>query len=74
MPFVEQTDARKHRVAELEDRLCEVLLPYPIETTPVMPPHERDFTNLVNYLSRLVMAEDLITFVLEPEVDATNRG
>ena len=39
-----------------------------------MSPHERDFTNLVNELGRLVMAEELFTFVLEPEVEATNNG
>jgi transposase len=64
---------RKHRVVELEGRLCELLLPHPIETTPEMPPHERDFTNLVNELGRLVMAEELFTFVLEPAVEATNN-
>ena len=64
---------RKHRVAELEGRLCELLLPYPLETTAAMLPHERDFTNLVNELSRLVMAEELFTFVLEPTVEATNN-
>jgi transposase len=67
-------EGRKHRVAELEGRLCEVLLPHPLETTPEMPPHEHDFTNLVNELSRLVMAEELFTFVLVPEVEATNNG
>lgn len=67
-------EGRKHRVVELEGRLCEVLLPHPLETTPEMPPHERDFTNLVNELGRLVMAEELFTFVLEPEVEATNNG
>lgn len=67
-------EGRKHRVAELEGRLCEVLLPHPLETTPEMPPHEHDFTNLVNELGRLVMAEELFTFVLVPEVEATNNG
>jgi hypothetical protein len=67
-------EGRKHRIAELEGRLCEVLLPHPLETTPEMPPHECDFTNLVNELGRLVMAEELFTFVLEPEVKATNNG
>ena len=38
-----------------------------------MSPHEHDFTNLVNELGRLVMAEELFTFVLEPAVDATNN-
>jgi uncharacterized coiled-coil protein SlyX len=64
---------RKHRVAELEGQLCELLLPHPLETTAEMPPHERDFTNLVNELGRLVMAEELFTFVLEPAVEATNN-
>jgi transposase len=64
---------RKHRVAELEGRLCELLLPHPLETSPEMPRHEHDFTNLVNELGRLVMAEELFTFVLEPAVEATNN-
>jgi hypothetical protein len=64
---------RKHRVAELEGRLCGLLLPHPRETTPQMPRHEQDFTNLVNELGRLVMAEELFTFVLEPAVEATNN-
>lgn len=66
-------EGRKKRVADLEGRLCELLLRYPKETTPTMSPHERDFTNLVNELGRLVMAEELFTFVLEPELDATNN-
>jgi transposase len=66
-------EGRKTRVAELEGRLCELLLPYPQETTPEMPPHEHDFTNLVNELGRLLMAEELFTFVLAPEVEATNN-
>jgi transposase len=38
-----------------------------------MSPHERDFTNLANELVRLVLAEELFTFVLEAEVEATNN-
>jgi transposase len=64
---------RKHRVAELEGRLCELLQPHPLETTAEMPPHEKDFTNLVNELGRLMRAEELFTFVLEPAVEATNN-
>ena len=64
---------RQQRVAELEGRLCVLLLPHPGEATPEMPPHERDFTNLVNELGRLMMAEELFTFVLEPAVEATNN-
>jgi transposase len=65
---------RKQRVAELEGRLCELLQPHTRETTPEMPPHECDFTNLVNELGRLVMAEELFTFVLDPEVEPTNNS
>jgi hypothetical protein len=64
---------RQARVAELEDRLYALLLPQPTETTPEMSPHEKDFTNLVNELGRLAMAEELFTFVLEPAVEATNN-
>jgi transposase len=64
---------RKQRVAELEGRLCELLQPHPCEPTPAMAPHERDFTNLVNELGRLMLAEELFTFVLEPAVEATNN-
>jgi transposase len=64
---------RQQRVADLEGRLCELLQPHMRATTPEMPPHERDFTKLVEELGRLVMAQELFTFVLEPEVEATNN-
>lgn len=64
---------RKLRVAELEGRLCALCRPYGHETTPDMKAHERDFTNLVNELMRLQMAEELFTFVLIAEVEATNN-
>jgi len=64
---------RKQRIADLEDRLCKLCRPYWRDTTSDMKPHERDFTNLVNELVRLLMAEELFTFVLEPEVEATNN-
>ncbi len=65
---------RKQRVAELEGRLCELCQPYDRPTTPDMQPHERDFTNLVEELIRLVLAEELFTFVLEPDVEPTNNS
>ena len=40
---------------------------------PDLKPHERDFSNLVNELIRLLLAEELFTFVLEPEVEPTNN-
>jgi hypothetical protein len=36
--------------------------------------HQCDFTNLTIEIGRLVMAEELFTFVLEPGVKATNNG
>jgi transposase len=64
---------RRQRVAELEGRLCALCQPYAKETTAAMKPHERDFTNLVNELTRLVMDEELFTFVLVEGVDPTNN-
>jgi hypothetical protein len=68
-------EGRKRRVAELEGRLCKLWQPYwPAETTPDMKPHERAFANFIEEVMRLCMAEELFTFVLEPElVDPTNN-
>lgn len=66
-------EGRKSRVAELEGRLATLCRPYLRETTVEMKPPERDFTNLVNELSRLLMSEELFTFVLVEGVDPTNN-
>jgi transposase len=66
-------EGRKKRVAELEGRLCELLLPHPFEATADMTAPESDFANLVNELGRLVEAEELFTFVLHPSVEPTNN-
>jgi len=66
-------NGRQLRVAELENQLCDLCLPLMRETTPDMQPHERDFTNLVNELMRLYVAQELFTFVLVPGVEATNN-
>jgi len=66
-------EGRKLRVCELENRLCDLCLPYHHETTPEMKPHERDFANLIDELLRLFVTEELFTFVLVPEVEATNN-
>jgi transposase len=59
-------EGRKQRVAALEGRLCALCVPYDVEITPEMKPHEKDFTNLAKELIRLMLAEELFTFVLEP--------
>jgi transposase len=66
-------EGRKRRVAEFEDRLCELYRSYARDITPNMPPHERDFANLVNELTERMFDEELFTFVLNPEVEATNN-
>ncbi len=70
-------EGRAQRVADLEGRLCELCGPYwhyGDEAPPGTKPPERDFINLVNELMRLLMAEELFTFVLVPEVEATNNS
>lgn len=70
-------EGRKQRVAELEGRLCELCRPYwncGDEAPAGTSPHERDFINLVNELMRLLIAEELFTFVRVPEVEATNNS
>jgi hypothetical protein len=67
-------EGRRRRVAELEDRLCQLCVPYDREVTPEMKPHEQEFTNLVQELIRLLLAEELFTFVLVPDVEATNNS
>ena len=65
---------RQQRVAELEERLCRLCRPYQWRDTQGMKPHERDFSNLVDELVRLLLAEELFTFVLEPDVEPTNNS
>jgi len=66
---------RLQRVTELEIRLGDVLRPH-LDRAPsaAVAPHERDFDNLVEELMRLLLDEELFTFVLEPEVEPTNNG
>jgi hypothetical protein len=65
---------RTRRVEELEDRLIELCRRYPSETTPEMRPDQCEFVNLINELTRLLMAEELFTFVLVEGVEPTNNS
>lgn len=65
---------RQARVADLENRLTELCYPYWWENTPDMQPHQRDFSNLVNELMRVMQDKELFTFVLQPEVASTNNS
>jgi transposase len=64
---------RQERVTDLENRLYDLCRPYEQEATPQMQAHERDFHNLVNELLRLMLAGELFTFVLHPQVEPTNN-
>ena len=64
---------RQQRVDDLSSRLLDLCVRYQQDKTAEMTPHERDFANLVEELQRLLLAEELFTFVLVPEVEATNN-
>src|SRR5262249_37191128 len=64
---------RQGRVAALEDRLCTLCLPYRGAARAGVPPAEQDFSNLVEELLDRMLEEELFTFVLHPEVEATNN-
>ena len=67
------TKGREHKVAEFEGRLSDLCRPHWRQTTPGMPPHEREFANLAEELTQRLFDEELFTFVLYPEVDPTNN-
>lgn len=68
---------RQIQVGEFEARLCDICHPHWPNITPGLPEPqtaaESDFRNLVNELLRLMVAEQLFVFVLDPEVEATNN-
>lgn len=64
---------RKQRVDDLSGRLLDVCVRRRQDLTADMTPHERDFANLVEEWLRLLLAEELFTFVLVPEVEPTNN-
>ena len=43
------------------------------QTTPDMPPHEREFANLAEELTQRLFDVELFTFVLNSEVNPTNN-
>jgi transposase len=64
---------RQERVDDLSSRLLDLCVRHQETPTAEMTPHERDFANLVEELQRLLLAEELFTFVLVAEVEATNN-
>jgi hypothetical protein len=65
---------RKQWVVELEDRLCKLCRPHQWRDRRGLKRRDRDFSKLVDELVRLLLAEELFTFVLEPSVESTNNS
>jgi transposase len=65
---------REQRIVELEDRLCKLCAPYQGLDRRGMKRRDRDFSKLVDELMRLLLAEELFTFVLDPGVESTNNS
>jgi transposase len=66
-------EGRQQRACDLENRLFDLCRRYRRDLTPDSKPHERDFANLTEELTRLLLEGELFTFVLIPEVEPTNN-
>src|SRR3954466_3118842 len=64
---------RERRVHELEERLERLCPRWQEELSKETPTPERDFVNLQKALMRMKQERELFTFVLVPEVEATNN-
>ena len=65
---------RAKKVADLHDALWQAAEPHtPIWDHP-RTPDEKDFSNLVYEIFRLIEADELFTFVRHPEVEPTNNS
>lgn len=64
---------RRARVGQFETQLWEVCTPHQRIWESPRSPAEREFSNLVYELFRLVEAEELFTFVRLPDVEPTNN-
>lgn len=64
---------RERRVNELEERLEKLCSRWRDELSDEAPADERDFVNLQKALMRMRGDQELFTFVLVPEVEATNN-
>jgi transposase len=64
---------RERRVVELEEGLERLCTRWQDELSEETPTDERDFVNLQKALMRMKQEKELFTFVLVPEVEATNN-
>lgn len=66
--------ARLERVDELSNLLCDLCGDRFSDESAATSDTEKDFFNLVHELVRLMGDDELFTFVIHPEVDATNNA
>ena len=64
---------RERKVAELDDELLELCAAQWLDETPTPGEIENAYRCLAHELMRLMLAQELFTFVLEAEVDGTNN-
>ena len=64
---------RVAKVRLLETRIWDVCSPHETIWKDPQTPDERDFSNLVHELFRLLEVEELFTFVRDPNVEPTNN-
>lgn len=64
---------RERKVAELDDELLELCTARWLDETPTPDEVENGYRCLVNELMRLMLAQELFTFVTEADVEATNN-
>jgi hypothetical protein len=64
---------RRTRVAALFEAVCACTATRTNDETPPSDDTERDFINLTHEISRLLIADELFTYAIHPNVDGTNN-
>ena len=66
-------EGRASKVVELDDLICELCLPWWMDSTKGLSPPDKTLANLASELMQLMLRRELFTFVIEPEVEGTNN-
>lgn len=64
---------RRSRVAALFEAVCACTATRTNDETPPSDDAERDFINLTHEIGRLLIADELFNYAIDPEVDGTNN-
>ena len=65
---------RRTRVEALFEAVCDCTATRTNDKTPPSDDTERDYYNLTHEISRLLIADELFTYAIHPEVDGTNNA